>query len=157
MSLRGYCRTLSERIACRPAIKMTRLTTIARTGRLTYKSVNFINTPPRALPVSYRIERSDLAVLRLGAGIVLRFYCVVHQYGGAIAQSEGAGTHHLVPGIETRNNAHLVTARTLNLHDLLPHPAIRIPFRIFHLYNDEDGIAVGRVVNRRSRQRHDLP
>jgi len=34
MSLRGYCRTLSERIDWSPAIKMTRLTTMASTGRL---------------------------------------------------------------------------------------------------------------------------
>ena len=45
MSLRGYCRTLSERIACNPAIRMTRFTTIASTGRLTNKSVNFMQTP----------------------------------------------------------------------------------------------------------------
>ena len=46
MSLRGYCRTLSARIDCRPAIRMTRLTTIARTGRLTNRSVNFISCSP---------------------------------------------------------------------------------------------------------------
>ena len=40
MSLRGYCRTLSARIDCSPAIRITRLTTIARTGRLTNRSVN---------------------------------------------------------------------------------------------------------------------
>src|SRR5215212_8669904 len=39
MSLRGYCRTLSEEIACKPAIKMTRLTTSARTGRRMKRSV----------------------------------------------------------------------------------------------------------------------
>ena len=46
MSLRGYCRTLSARIDCSPAIRMTRLTTIARTGRLTKRSVNRISCPP---------------------------------------------------------------------------------------------------------------
>ena len=40
VSLRGYCRTDSERIDCTPAIRMTRLTTIARTGRRTKRSVN---------------------------------------------------------------------------------------------------------------------
>src|SRR5436309_12091117 len=44
MSLRGYWRTLSERIACNPAIRITRLTTIARTGRLTNRSVNFMHS-----------------------------------------------------------------------------------------------------------------
>ena len=38
-------RALRERIACSPAIKMTRLTTIAKTGRFTNKSVNFMGTP----------------------------------------------------------------------------------------------------------------
>ena len=32
-SLSGYCRMLSERMACKPAIKMIRLTTVASTGR----------------------------------------------------------------------------------------------------------------------------
>src|SRR6185295_10565159 len=39
MSLLGYWRTESERMACRPAIRMTTLTTMARTGRLTKRSV----------------------------------------------------------------------------------------------------------------------
>ena len=41
MSLRGNWRTLSERIDCNPAMRITRLTTIARTGRLTKRSVIF--------------------------------------------------------------------------------------------------------------------
>ena len=40
MSLRGYCRTLSVFIACSPAIRMTKLITIARTGRRMKRSVN---------------------------------------------------------------------------------------------------------------------
>ena len=35
----GYCRTLSVRIAWKPAMRMTRLTTIARTGRRMKMSV----------------------------------------------------------------------------------------------------------------------
>ena len=46
MSLRGYCRTLSARIDCKPAIRMTRLTTIARTGRFMKRSVNRIVSFP---------------------------------------------------------------------------------------------------------------
>ena len=38
----GYWRTLSERIACSPAMMITRLTTIARTGRRMKMSVNFM-------------------------------------------------------------------------------------------------------------------
>src|SRR3954468_25063580 len=40
MSLRGYCRTLIVFIACKPAIRMTKLTTIANTGRRMKRSVN---------------------------------------------------------------------------------------------------------------------
>jgi len=38
-SLRGYCRTFSERMACKPAIRMMRLTTVASTGRRMKRSV----------------------------------------------------------------------------------------------------------------------
>src|SRR3989304_1178834 len=41
-SLRGYWRTLRVRIACSPAMRMSRLTTRARTGRRMKRSVNFI-------------------------------------------------------------------------------------------------------------------
>src|SRR6266536_2851652 len=51
MSLRGNCRTESDRMAWSPAIRMTRLTTIARTGRLTKRPVNFIWNP---FPLSSR-------------------------------------------------------------------------------------------------------
>src|SRR6188472_3823673 len=40
MSLRGYCRTFNVFIACNPAMRMTKLTTIASTGRLMKRSVN---------------------------------------------------------------------------------------------------------------------
>ena len=39
MSLRGYCRTLIVFIACKPAMRMTKLTTSASTGRLMKRSV----------------------------------------------------------------------------------------------------------------------
>src|SRR6266545_1779361 len=42
-SLRGYWRTLIDRIAWRPAITITRFTTIASTGRRMKRSVNFID------------------------------------------------------------------------------------------------------------------
>jgi hypothetical protein len=42
LSSLGYCRTVRLRIACRPAITMTRLTTIASTGRRMKMSVNFM-------------------------------------------------------------------------------------------------------------------
>ena len=41
-SLRGYWRTLSVRMAWKPAMMITRLTTIASTGRRMKMSVNFM-------------------------------------------------------------------------------------------------------------------
>ena len=55
MSLRGYWRTLSARIDWIPAMRMTRLTTIARTGRLTKRSVNFISCSPAWAPDCFRV------------------------------------------------------------------------------------------------------
>src|SRR5438477_64573 len=40
MSLRGYCRTLMFFIACKPAMRITKLTTKANTGRFMKRSVN---------------------------------------------------------------------------------------------------------------------
>src|SRR5205085_4151090 len=77
MSLRGYWRTLKERIDCKPAIRITRLTTIDSTGRLIKRSVNFIRYP-------------RLAVRGLGSRIVLWLNFVVDLYGGAVAQLEDA-------------------------------------------------------------------
>src|SRR6516225_7157077 len=72
MSLRGYCRTLSERIDCRPAIRITRLTTIARTGRLMTGSLN-------RMRLSYP-QAWDANIIRLD--FVVNFYC------SAVAQLE---------------------------------------------------------------------
>src|SRR5689334_24684410 len=74
ISLRGYCRTLSERIDCKPAITITRLTTIASTGRLTKISVNFMGLP--------------LVIFRFGSRIVVRLDFVIDLHGGAVAELE---------------------------------------------------------------------
>src|SRR6185295_7148149 len=94
MSLRGYCRTLSERMACKPAIRTTRLTTIARTGRLTKRSVNllFIHRPFYWSAV--RLPSS--VVVGLGSRIVAGLDLVVDADGGAVAQLERARRHHLL-------------------------------------------------------------
>src|SRR5262249_20081424 len=83
ISERGNGRTLSERIACNPAMRMTRLTTIAATGRLMNRSVNFIS-----------------AVLRLGVGVVGRLSLVVDHDCGPVAQLEDAGGHDFLPRLE---------------------------------------------------------
>src|SRR5262249_10613079 len=94
MSLRGYCRTLSARIDCSPAMRITRLTTIARTGRLTKRSV-----------------RRILIVLGLWRGFVARLDFVVHENGGTIAKLEGTGTDHLFSALDSGEDGDLITAR----------------------------------------------
>src|SRR5262245_64694045 len=91
MSLRGYWRTLRERIDWSPAMRMTRLTTIARTGRLMKRSVNFIS-----------------AVLRLGRGIVGWTYLVVHEHGGGVSGLEDAGWDDFLPRLEPRDARDLI-------------------------------------------------
>src|SRR5579871_3844753 len=101
ISLRGYCRTLSERIACNPAIRITRLTTTASTGRFTNRSVNFIRVP---------LAVTGLAVLWVGAGTVLRFYGVVHLDRRPIAQAEASGAYDFVSRVNAGNDSNLVAA-----------------------------------------------
>src|SRR6266850_6015717 len=83
MSLRGYCLTLSARIDCRPAMKMTRLTTIARTGRLTKRSVSRI-----------------LAILRLRSRLVGRLNLIVDENGRAVPKLEDTGADDLFAWIQ---------------------------------------------------------
>src|SRR5262245_46869255 len=72
-SLRGYWRTVSDRIAWRPAIRMIRLTTIATTGRRMKRSVNFIS-----------------GIARVGAHLGVGRQGVVDHHCSAVPQLEGA-------------------------------------------------------------------
>src|SRR5437870_451388 len=90
MSLRGYCRTLSARIDCRPAMRMTRLTTIARTGRFTNRSVSFI-----------------LTVLWLGSALVGRLDFVVYENRRTVAKLEHTGADDLFASLKARENCDL--------------------------------------------------
>src|SRR2546425_403552 len=83
MSLRGYWRTASVRIDCRPAIRITRFTTTARTGRLTKRSVSFIG----CLPIS---GRGPSVVFRLRSGAASGLDLIVHLDGDAVPQLEEA-------------------------------------------------------------------
>src|SRR5262245_18413023 len=78
MSLRGYCRTLRARMDCTPAIRITRLTTIARTGRLTNRSVKRISI-----------------VLWLRRRLVLRLNLVIDDNRRSVAELKGAGRDDL--------------------------------------------------------------
>src|SRR5689334_21399162 len=80
LSIFGYCRTLSVRIACSPPTRISRFTTIASTGRLMKRSVK--RTGPSAV-LGIRLE------LRLGHGFV------AHHHGSSVAQLERACGHQL--------------------------------------------------------------
>src|SRR5688572_22758467 len=110
MSLRGYWRTESDRIDCNPAIRITRLTTTARTGRLMKRSVNFIGAS---------------VVLGLGGGVVPGRRGVVDVYGGAVAQLEDPRGHDLGAGLDAGEHRHLVAAARAHLHELLARPLVR--------------------------------
>src|SRR5205809_2327255 len=180
MSLRGYWRTLRERIACKPAIRMTRLTTMARTGRLTKRSVNLTVDPLRTWTTITGCERSRihfggasgvskgcgaaplcsrklraLVVLGLGGGIVGGLDLVVDADGGAVAELEGAGGHDFLTGLESRDHRDLVAPGAAQLDELLPHAAIALAVRSLDVLHDEDRIAVGRVADRGGREGHD--
>src|SRR5271170_2410625 len=95
----GYCRTLSVRTAWRPAMMMSRLTTIARTGRRTKRSVNLI----RSLVLGVRVEGRGAA------------HAVVHDHGRAVAQLERSRGHHRLARLDAVEDRDEVAAR-------LPHP-----------------------------------
>src|SRR5688500_9518513 len=139
MSLRGYCLTLSARTDCSPAIRMTRLTTMARTGRLMKRSVN-------------RIGCSSV-VFRPGSRVVPGLNGVVHEDRGAVPQLEHAGCHHLVARVDAVQHGHLIAPGRPRLHELLPHAAVRLAVLTFYFRDDEDGIPIGRVADGRRRQR----
>src|SRR5215467_7917297 len=105
MSLRGYCRTLSERIDCRPAIRITRLTTTARTGRLTNKSVMRIS-----------------ALFRIRSPFVGRLNLVVDENRRTVAKLENARRDDFLLRLNTRQHRNLIAARRAKLHKLLSYP-----------------------------------
>src|SRR5947208_9829232 len=81
MSLRGYWRTLIVFIACKPAMRMTKLTTIASTGRLMKRSVKDVmsilllsgeRTRHRVLAMAPSPSRTSLLRLRSSQSISAR-------------------------------------------------------------------------------------
>src|SRR6266481_9558203 len=81
MSLRGYCRTLIVLIACKPAMRITKLTTNASTGRLIKRLVNDF------MPVLASCIRRRWRNLRVGCEIV------IDRDGHSVAQLEHARAH----------------------------------------------------------------
>src|SRR5580700_7875099 len=90
LSSLGYCRTLSDFIAWKPAMRITRLTTIARTGRRTKTSVNFMGAYASLVVAS--------AIVGAGCELGVDLHVVVHRHLGPVTQLEGAGAHDLLAG-----------------------------------------------------------
>src|SRR5215469_5370154 len=95
----GYWRTFSVRIAWMPAMMMTRLTTIARTGRRTKMSVSFM---AGGASVVLGVRR-EIGLGLLGRG--------VHHDGRPVVQLEGAGGHDLLTRGDTVGYGGEVPAR----------------------------------------------
>src|SRR5689334_2313737 len=93
-SLLGYCRTFSERTACSPAMRMTRLTTIATIGRRMKRSVKRMEVRPR----------SRLAVGRPRQLFSGRRERVVDEHGHAVLELEGSVADDLFSRLEARDH-----------------------------------------------------
>src|ERR1700712_1080896 len=98
-SLRGYSRTFNERTACKPAMMITRLTTIANTGRRMNKSVNFM-----AGSLTSRVSW-------IGLPRRVRLEVVVDHDVSAVTQLEAASRHDDVVGVQPVGHHHEVALR----------------------------------------------
>src|SRR6266702_5678419 len=98
-SLRGYCRTLRVRSACTPAMTMSRLTTIAMTGRRMKRSVNFMSSAPGASRVGR--ARREVGLRRGG---------VAHRDRDTVPQLERSVAHDALAGGEAGGDLHEVAA-----------------------------------------------
>src|ERR1035441_3588856 len=107
LSLRGYCRTTRVRIAWTPAIRITRFTTSASTGRRMNRSVkDFMGAP------------GGSTVGRAGGHVVLRLQVVVFNHSHAVAELEDARTDNTIAGLEARLHAHRSEEHTSELQSL---------------------------------------
>src|SRR5258708_28931085 len=111
LSSLGYWRTLSVRIACRPAITMTRLMTSARTGRRTKTSVSFTASP----------------VLGVRRQLGVRLDRVAHDDERAVAELEGARRHDLLAGLDAVEDRDEVAARLADADELLARDLLGRP------------------------------
>src|SRR5881392_2023394 len=149
MSLRGYCRTLMFFIACKPAMRITKLTTNASTGRLMNRSVNdfmaqlvvwsaaiqgaAVYKPPsfsvrrfvNRRSLSYRRDACAspfLARSRVGwLWVLLKLgrQIVVDRYRHSITQLENARAHNCLPGFQARRDRDKIAASLSDAHELL--------------------------------------
>src|SRR5437016_12223601 len=123
ISLRGYWRTFRPpkppsfgnrigNIALDPAIRITKLTTIASTGRLMKRSVNdFI------YKYVFRIFRLSIGRFR----IQFRFWrkIIVHCHSHSVAQFENSGADHGLAGFQSLRDRDKIATRIADPHKLL--------------------------------------
>src|SRR5579872_1492699 len=138
---------------------MTRLTTIARTGRLTNRSVSFIGLSfyrPQAGAPSSVGTWLPLAVLGPWSWAIAGLHLVVDLDWSSVTKSEHSGTDDLVAGFEAGGNCDLIATRTFDLDHLLTDTAVGMPLPIGHVGHDVNRVAVRGIVDGRRRKRHYL-
>ena len=139
MSLRGYWRTDSERIDQQPR-----------------DQDHEVDDDRQDRPPDEEVGELHQLSSGFGAGLFAGLDLVVHLDGGAVAELEDARGHDLLARPRAGDDGDLVAARAAELHELLPHAAVgRRRSGPSASRDDEDRVAVGRVADRRGRQRDD--
>src|ERR1700690_1055687 len=132
---------------------MRRLTTIARTGRLTNKSVNFMRVPHSLL-----VEFSFcLTLFWVRFRAIRRLYSVIDLDRRGVTEPEDSGADDFVARIHSGRDCDLIAAAALDLYNLLAHTAISLTrLRVLHVGYDVHGVTVGRIVDGRRPQRNNV-
>src|SRR5437762_5107774 len=100
MSLRGYWRTLIVRIACKPAMRTTKLTTSASTGRLMKRSVK-----------DFMLLRRFLRIHRIRIYLRFRRKIVVDRHRHSVSQFENSCAHNCVASLQPLGDRDEIAAR----------------------------------------------
>src|SRR5258705_11957683 len=111
---------------------MTKLTTVATTGRRMKRSVNFVT--------------SSLHVGRVRIILVAGLNGIVHLHRHAAAEFKYTGADYFGALLEPGKNRDLIAAGCAEFHKLL------LDLLVFH---DEDGVAVRRIADGRGRYGND--
>src|SRR5205814_4045492 len=138
-SLRGYWRTFSERIACTPAMTISKLTTMARTGLRMKRSV--------------KLMVGLLVVGGLGGDLRRRRQVVAQHQRAAVVQLEGAARDDGLARFQAGHRRDQVAAPLAQADELLVRHELLVL-----LLDGEDRVAVRRVDDRggRNHQRRAL-